>query len=97
MQPANNPLATRTIRHDGWTPARRRQFLEALAAGLDVRRACGAVGLSRESAYALRRRDPTFARLAGCHSIGAGSRGRSVPRDAPGKPAQDHVRVVRRV
>ena len=56
------PLTTRLIRRDGWTPERRRRFLELLAAGLDVRRACGGVGLSRQAAYALRRRDPAFAR-----------------------------------
>lgn len=48
-------------RHDGWTPARSRRFIEALAAGHDVRRACAGVGLSREAAYKLRRRDPVFA------------------------------------
>jgi hypothetical protein len=50
-----------TIRRDGWTAERRRRFLELLAAGLDVRRACAGVGLSRQAAYTLRRRDPAFA------------------------------------
>jgi hypothetical protein len=58
---APHPPAEPTIRHDGWTPARRRQFLESLAAGLIVSRACAAAGLSRVSAYKLRRRDPVFA------------------------------------
>ena len=49
-------------RRDGWTPERRRQFLELLATGADVRRACARVGLSREGAYRLRRRDCGFAR-----------------------------------
>ena len=48
-------------RHDGWTPARRAAFLDHLAVRPDVRRACGSVGLSRQSAYRLRRRDGAFA------------------------------------
>jgi hypothetical protein len=46
---------------DGWTPERRRRFLELLTAGLDVRRACAKVGLSRQAAYTLRRRDAGLA------------------------------------
>ena len=57
----NTPEPPRTPRRDGWTPARRERFLEHLAAGLDVKRACALVGLSREGAYRLRRRDATFA------------------------------------
>ncbi len=49
-------------RHDGWTPARKVQFLEALAQDGNVRAACARVGLSAEAAYRLRRRDPLFAR-----------------------------------
>ena len=52
---------TVTTRRDGWTPERRQLFLELLGAGLDVRRACAGVGLSRQAAYELRRRDPAFA------------------------------------
>ena len=48
-------------RHDGWTAERRRRFLEALAAGWDVGRACAFAGLSREAAYKLRRRETAFA------------------------------------
>ena len=59
--PALDSLAEPTVRHDGWTRARRRQFIEALAAGRCVRRACAIAGLSREGAYKLRRRDPEFA------------------------------------
>src|SRR5688500_16619134 len=62
MTEANEPLTSRPIRRDGWTRERRQQFLAALAAGLDVRRACAGVGLSRQAAYALRRREPEFAR-----------------------------------
>ncbi len=55
-------LTTGPIRRDGWTLQRRQRFLELLAAGLDVSRACAGVGLSRQAAYALRRREPAFAR-----------------------------------
>ncbi|WP_404334677.1 hypothetical protein AB2M62_13950 [Sphingomonas sp. MMS12-HWE2-04] len=41
-------------RYDGWTPDRQRLFLEALSEGLPVNQASGIVGLSRQSAYALR-------------------------------------------
>lgn len=47
--------AWRGRRHDGWTPDRRRAFLEHVADGLSVRAACARVGLSVSSAYALRR------------------------------------------
>ena len=49
-------------RHDGWTPARRTQFLDHLAHDGSVRTACSRVGMSREAAYRLRRRDALFAR-----------------------------------
>jgi hypothetical protein len=61
MTDTREPLNTRPIRRDGWTPQRRRRFLELLGAGLNVRRACARVGMSRQTAYALRRRDPAFA------------------------------------
>jgi hypothetical protein len=60
MDLSNAP--TTIIRHDGWTPARKAQFLDALAGDGNVRAACARVGLSREAAYRLRRRDPLFAR-----------------------------------
>jgi hypothetical protein len=44
-------------RHDGWTSARQRHFIQALAATKSVSKACKAVGMSRVSAYALRDRD----------------------------------------
>jgi len=44
-------------RHDGWTPERQRQFVEALADTGCVSLAAARVGLSAESAYRLRRRD----------------------------------------
>lgn len=50
------PTPARTPRHDGWTPDRQRQFLERIANGATVERACGAVGLAVSSAYAFRQR-----------------------------------------
>lgn len=61
MQLIETPQLPRTPRRDGWTAARRARFLEHLAAGLDVKRACALVGLSRPKAYALRGRDAAFA------------------------------------
>lgn len=49
-------------RRDGWTLARKARFLELLAGHGDVRAASAGVGMSREGAYRLRRRDPLFAR-----------------------------------
>ena len=65
MPPATNPQITRKPRRDGWTPPRRQAFLDALAAGLDVGRACARAGLSRRSAYNLRAREAGFARAWG--------------------------------
>lgn len=59
---ASETIATPAIRHDGWTPERRTQFLHELAASGNVRSACSHVGLSAEAAYKLRRRDALFAR-----------------------------------
>jgi len=61
--PASPPaVPVDKTRHDGWTQDRRRLFLEALANGHSVPRACERVGMSKVSAYKLRRRDPDFAR-----------------------------------
>jgi hypothetical protein len=49
-------------RRDGWSPERKLRFLDRLAACGNVRTACAAVGMSRETAYVLRRRDALFAR-----------------------------------
>lgn len=49
-----------TRRHDGWTPAVRAAFLEALATFGTVRAALLAVRRGRSGAYALRSRDPEF-------------------------------------
>ena len=43
-------------RHDGWTPLRQVTFLRALASSHSVSQAARMVGMSRQSAYALRAR-----------------------------------------
>lgn len=48
-------------RADGWTPFCRRLFLQVLAETGRVSTACEYTQLSRQSAYALRARDPLFA------------------------------------
>ncbi len=45
-------------RHDGWTPVKQRRFVEVLADTGCVGVAADAVGMSRMSAYRLRRRAP---------------------------------------
>lgn len=45
-------------RRDGWTPARQLRFLEVLRSTGNVSAAARAVGMSRESAHRLRRREP---------------------------------------
>jgi len=59
--PANNAAKTVSTRHDGWTSDRRRNFLELLAEGHTIEAACAHVGMSKVTAYALRRRDSAFA------------------------------------
>lgn len=53
--PSFTPVRIRA-RHDGWTPERQVEFIEALAESGCVDEACGRVGMSASSAYALRRR-----------------------------------------
>ena len=48
-------------RRDGWTPFARRLFLEVLAETGRVTTACDYARLTKQSAYALRARDPMFA------------------------------------
>ena len=50
------------IRRDGWSPELKVKFLDHLAAKGTVGSACSLVGMSREAAYRLRRRDTLFAR-----------------------------------
>ena len=47
----------------GWTKAKRTRFLDTLAATAHVRMAAKAAEMGPQSAYKLRRRDPTFAAL----------------------------------
>jgi hypothetical protein len=55
-------ITTPSCRHDGWTPERTALFHEYLAVRGNVRAACARVGMSRDTAYRLRRRDGMFAR-----------------------------------
>lgn len=56
--PASPPFSTpRRIRRDGWTIDRQVKFIMALNATGSVTRAAAAAGMSRESAYRLRKRD----------------------------------------
>ena len=78
--------ATRARSREGWTNGRRTKFLECLAATPNVRRACAAVGLSREAAYRLRRRDPVFALAwADAHRLGYQARARALVAAMPKK------------
>lgn len=54
-------LPATAYRRDGWTPFARRLFLEVLAETGRVTTACEYAGLTKQSAYALRARDPMFA------------------------------------
>jgi len=60
--PLPSTAAPDFIRRDGWTPARKAQFLDCLANRGSVRMACAQTGISREAAYRLRRRDALFFR-----------------------------------
>jgi hypothetical protein len=48
--------SARRPRHDGWTPERQAIFISILRLSRCVRKAAAAAGMSRNSAYALRRR-----------------------------------------
>jgi hypothetical protein len=61
LEPDTALTQTRALRHDGWTPERKRLFLERFAECGIVREACEAAGMSVRSAYNLRDRDPLFA------------------------------------
>ncbi|QZH74983.1 MAG: hypothetical protein JY451_15285 [Erythrobacter sp.] len=53
--PAFAPVPRLKQRHDGWTPRRQQQFIEALADTGSVKSAARTVGLTPEGAYLLRR------------------------------------------
>lgn len=57
----NRSIQVRAPRFDGWTKARRAQFLGVLGTTCNVRAAAAAVGMGFGTAYALRLRDPAFA------------------------------------
>jgi hypothetical protein len=59
----------------GWTRHKKAVFLDHLAQHGNVRAACARVGLSREAAYRLRRRDADFARGWGAAMVLAGDAG----------------------
>ena len=65
------------IRRDGWTNGRRVTFFVTLAASGSVTFACASVGMSRKSAYALKKRDRTFASLWKRALAMAGKEGRT--------------------
>jgi hypothetical protein len=60
-EPDNAFTETRCLRHDGWTPEKKRQFLERFAECGVIVEACEAAGMSAKSVYNLRDRDPLFA------------------------------------
>jgi hypothetical protein len=60
--PVTNPLPPHHQPDAGWSEARRGKFLALLAESGNVRGAALACGLSPQSAYKLRRREPGFAR-----------------------------------
>ena len=51
-------MKTQRFRRDGWTPQRQLAFLDTLARTHCIAKAARAAGMSRESAYRLRARDP---------------------------------------
>lgn len=53
--PAFDPVPRQKVRRDGWTTARQRAFIEALADTGSVDAACRAVDMSQVGAYLLRR------------------------------------------
>ena len=55
------PAQVRQTRKDGWSAQRQAQFLEALEDSFNVAQAARDVGMSVQSAYKLRQRDPGFA------------------------------------
>lgn len=66
-----DPLAFTPVpcaRHDGWTPRRQQDFIQALAVMGAVSRAAKAVGMSKQSAYKLREH-PDAAGFAGAWDL----------------------------
>lgn len=59
---SNEPITFPAIRHDGWTGEAMAKFLEELSDTGIVIDACNVAGKSKQAAYALRRRNPLFAK-----------------------------------
>src|SRR5687767_6508138 len=60
-EPETSLTATRRLRHDGWTPEKKRLFLERFAECGVIVEACEAARMSARAVYNLRDRDPLFA------------------------------------
>jgi hypothetical protein len=73
LHPETSLTQTRALRHDGWTPEKKRLFLERLAECGVIVEACEAAGMSARAAYKLRDRDPLFA--AGLEAAAVKARG----------------------
>ncbi|MEJ7933377.1 hypothetical protein WG907_03795 [Sphingobium sp. AN558] len=68
-----NGPQVKAIRKNGWTPMRRKLFMETLASTCNVSEAARVAGKNLSSAYYQRRRDPAFAREWGqALSVGYG-------------------------
>ena len=77
-------------RKDGWTAERQRRFVDLLAAGCGPSEAAGAVGMSKQSAFGLRRR-------AGAESFAAAwdaAAASAAERRAAARPKGDYARGV---
>lgn len=61
LPPDDEAMVPLRFRFDGWTAARQRNFLAALGETGCIRDACRRVGMSKTSAYRLRRRSDEFA------------------------------------
>ncbi|XUU61837.1 hypothetical protein ACRAQ6_06085 [Erythrobacter sp. HA6-11] len=84
-------------RSDGWTPLRQAEFIGHLAETGNVREAAKRVGMQRESAYRLRRREYAESFVAAWEAALARGRGRTV-RQAAAKPlARTRARPLRKV
>jgi len=85
--PATRKLPVAKPRHDGWTVERQKIFIRTLGLTRNVSRAAAAAGMSRESAYRLRRRAEGVALAQTWDSI------LSLP-PFPGGHSEDHARRV---
>jgi len=74
----------RSSRRDGWTPARQLRFLDVLGSTRSVTRAAAAAGMSRESAYRLRKRDAHGLFAAAWDRLLAAPTPRPVPSESKG-------------